>query len=343
MTRDEASVSNVECALLVEDAVARLRHDVFNSLAAVRNAAYYLQRRFKGTEIWQSDPRVEQFFQLIGQQLDVAVARIGVDPKVDLPHQRRARVLDGAQCVRAALERLPEELGGERLSVKLSAGRARVDPVELELALLCTLRYLREVVPGGQLAIDAAAASDGYEVALEARPPRGATIPADESPPPRSLVVARRVAVAASGRFALERSADFVRVTLAVPDGAEAAAVTRVLIVDDEVAGRATLAALLELDGHEVLECSTLAQASAALNSGAEFHAVLVDRKLPDGRGDTLAAPIQSALPNASLILMTGEAVDGVPAGFHAAYQKGMDPTILTELVSKLLQAPPLD
>ena len=82
MTRGEATrndtaaqdfVSNVECSLLVEDAVARLRHDVFNSLAAVRNAAYYLQRRFNGTETWQADPRIEQFFHLIGQQLDAAL------------------------------------------------------------------------------------------------------------------------------------------------------------------------------------------------------------------------------------------------------------------------------
>jgi CheY-like chemotaxis protein len=261
------------------------------------------------------------------------------DPKTDLPHHRRARVVDGADCVRAALENLPERLDPDRSSVTISSGRTRVDPEELELAIVASLNYLRDAIPGGKIALDAATVADGYQVAMEARPLPGATIAVEAGPPPRSLVVARRVAVAASGRFALERSPELVRVTLAVPDAAEAPTATRVLIIDDEVAGRATLAALLELDGHEVSECSSLGQASAALRSGAEFDAILIDRQLPDGRGDTLAASVQSALPNASLILMTGEAVDAVPVGFHGAYQKGMDPTILTELVGRLLQA----
>jgi CheY-like chemotaxis protein len=340
VTKNDLSVSPVECALLVEDAVARLRHDVFNSLAAVRNAAYYLQRRFNNTETWQSDPRVEQFFQLIGQQLDVAVARIGVDPKADLPHQRRARLVDGAACVRDGLERLSGPLPPERLDASISSGKARVDPDELELAIHTTCAYLLQAVPGAQLSVEAGPIADGYQIELTARAPRGeTTIPVDTAALPRSLIVARRVAVAAGGRFALERSPELVCVTLTVPDAGEQKRTTRVLIVDDELAGRATLAALLELDGHEVRECGTLAQANSALSSGEVFDAVLIDRKLPDGRGDTLAAAIHNTLPNASLILMTGEAVDTAPPGFHAAYQKGMDPTILTGLVGQLLQA----
>jgi CheY-like chemotaxis protein len=331
-------VSSVECSLLVEDAVARLRHDVFNSLAAVRNAAYYLQRRFNGTETWQADPRIEQFFQLIGQQLDAAVARIGLDPKAELPHQRRARVLDGAERVQAAIASLSEHLGVGQLSVSVESGRTRVDPEELELAVRASLSYLLETVPDGTLRLQAGPVEGGYQVVLEARAGAGTLLAAQPGALPRSCTVARRVAVAAGGSFALETKGELLRIIFSVPDGEEAAPVTRVLIVDDEVAGRATLAALLELDGHEVHECGTLAQARAALSSGEAFDAVLVDRKLPDGRGDTLAGAIQGAFPNAALVLMTGEAVDAPPTGFHAAHQKGMDPTLLTALVAQLLQ-----
>jgi len=338
-TAAQDSVSNVECALLVEDAVARLRHDVFNSLAAVRNAAYYLQRRFNGTETWQSDPRIEQFFQLIGQQLDAAVARIGLDPKAELPHQRRARVLDGAERVQAAIAGLGGRLGAGQLSAKVESGRTRVDPAELELAVRAVLSYLLEAAPDGALRLEAGPVEGGYQVVLEARPRPGAIIPADPGPLPRSCSVARRVAVAAGGSFTLDRKGELLRVSFAVPDGEDDAPVTRVLIVDDEAAGRGTLAALLELDGHEVRECGTLAQARAVLGAGEPFDVVLVDRKLPDGRGDTLAGAIRGAFPNAALVLMTGEAVDAPPAGFHAAHQKGMDPTLLTALVAELLQA----
>jgi DNA-binding NtrC family response regulator len=111
-----------------------------------------------------------------------------------------------------------------------------------------------------------------------------------------------------------------------------------VLIVDDEVAGRATLAALLELEGFAVRECGSLRDANALLDKGELFNAVIVDRRLPDGRGDTLATKIQQLLPEAKIVLITGEAVDRAPPGFDAAHQKGMDPSSLTELVSTLLQ-----
>lgn len=57
---------------------AQLRHFVRNRLAAVRNAAFYLQRRFEPTTVWQDDPRVARFFELIIHELteiDTAISR----------------------------------------------------------------------------------------------------------------------------------------------------------------------------------------------------------------------------------------------------------------------------
>ena len=48
---------------------AELRHFVRNRLAAVRNAAFYLQRRTETTALWHEDPRVAKFFALIVHEL----------------------------------------------------------------------------------------------------------------------------------------------------------------------------------------------------------------------------------------------------------------------------------
>jgi CheY-like chemotaxis protein len=45
------------------------RHFVRNRLAAIRNAAFYLQRRVEGTPLWEGDPRVPRFFALIVDEL----------------------------------------------------------------------------------------------------------------------------------------------------------------------------------------------------------------------------------------------------------------------------------
>lgn len=54
-----------------------LRHFVRNRLAALRNAAFYLQRRIEPTPIADEDPRVRQFFALILHELAEIEGAIG--------------------------------------------------------------------------------------------------------------------------------------------------------------------------------------------------------------------------------------------------------------------------
>jgi nitrogen-specific signal transduction histidine kinase len=58
------------------DAVQALRHDLRNHLSTIRNAAFYLERRMRKTETWESDKRVPQFFELIESELEAAAACI---------------------------------------------------------------------------------------------------------------------------------------------------------------------------------------------------------------------------------------------------------------------------
>jgi two-component system, response regulator RegA len=53
-----------------EDVVRGLRHQLRNKLGSIRNGAFYLRRRIQGTELWTSDPRMQQILGL----MDEAVA-----------------------------------------------------------------------------------------------------------------------------------------------------------------------------------------------------------------------------------------------------------------------------
>lgn len=57
-----------------------LRHFVRNRLAALRNAAFYLQRRIEPTPLAAEDPRVAQFFALIIHELEEIERAIGGQP-----------------------------------------------------------------------------------------------------------------------------------------------------------------------------------------------------------------------------------------------------------------------
>jgi CheY-like chemotaxis protein len=327
-------ISDVECALLVEDAMARVRHDVFNCLAAVRSASYYIQRRVVGTEPWQADPRVEKFFQLISEQLDAAVQRIGTDPKADLPHRRRVRSFDGSESVRRGIASLATRPPEGAFHADVAPGSVRADPDEVSLAVGAILGFLVSAPSQVTVSLRAAPTDEGYLVAFEAKGHEGARWQ-DSAVLPRPLAIARRVAVAAGGRFHLEQRADVQRIEFCIPDGAVAE--VSILLVDDDQAGSATLAALLELEGFGVRQCSTLAEANAAVAVGDEYAVVLLDRNLPDGSGELLVPAIRSALPNAKIVLVTGDAPAQVPPGFDAAHLKGLDPIALLDLVKAQL------
>ena len=52
-------------------------HDLRNPLGAIMNAIYYLKRKLSSTDVVQSNPRVEQFLQIAGEEVDHANQIIG--------------------------------------------------------------------------------------------------------------------------------------------------------------------------------------------------------------------------------------------------------------------------
>jgi DNA-binding NtrC family response regulator len=85
----------------------------------------------------------------------------------------------------------------------------------------------------------------------------------------------------------------------------EGHAATRVLCVDDEPSIRLLCRVNLELDGHEVLEASSLATAREALED-EDIDVVVLDVHLYRERSDALVAECHARRPPIPVVLVTG-------------------------------------
>ena len=81
--------------------------------------------------------------------------------------------------------------------------------------------------------------------------------------------------------------------------------VLRVLVVDDELLIRWSLAETLTERGHLVVQTADGSGARAAVQDGEAFDVVLLDYCLPDSGDLSLLASIRCALPRAQVIMMT--------------------------------------
>jgi CheY-like chemotaxis protein len=124
------------------------------------------------------------------------------------------------------------------------------------------------------------------------------------------------------------------------PDSPPAAPPLRVLVVDDNADGAATLSMLFELSGHQV---STAGDGQSALSAAAEFrpHVVLLDIGLPVLDGYEVAARLRAdpAFTGIILIALTGYGQDAdrercQQAGFDHYFVKPTDPRVLCDVLS---------
>lgn len=80
----------------------------------------------------------------------------------------------------------------------------------------------------------------------------------------------------------------------------------RILLVDDHEGSRVTFAALLEEEGHRVLEAASLAEAQKQMASGP-FELAILDVDLGDGRGLDLIGDLVRRFPKIGLVILTGD------------------------------------
>jgi signal transduction histidine kinase/CheY-like chemotaxis protein len=83
-----------------------------------------------------------------------------------------------------------------------------------------------------------------------------------------------------------------------------------VLLVEDEAAIRKVVRRLLESVGHRVTAVGGTREAVAWLSEPRDVAVVLLDRSMPDGLGETIIPELRRHLPNAQILLFTGQDVE---------------------------------
>jgi DNA-binding NtrC family response regulator len=80
-----------------------------------------------------------------------------------------------------------------------------------------------------------------------------------------------------------------------------------VLVVEDDAGTRANRRDILDMDDYQVETAGTAAEALHRTN-GREISAIILDRKLPDGRAEDLLPRLRQLAPEAAIIIATGSA-----------------------------------
>jgi len=116
----------------------------------------------------------------------------------------------------------------------------------------------------------------------------------------------------------------------------------RVLVVEDELLIRWSIAETLAHAGHVVIEAEDGAMAVLALTSAADpVDAVLLDYRLPDSNDLTLLAAIRRLSPDSAVILMTAFGTPEVAQGAIdlGAYRVVHKPFDMQDLEPLLVEA----
>ncbi|WP_437755568.1 ATP-binding protein [Sorangium sp. So ce1389] len=147
MSRDPLGAA--EQAATAEEIVATLRHDLRNCFGTIRNAAYYIRRKVAREQLCRDDPRVEQFIQVIDEEVIAASAL--VDDVVGSRARPRRRTVSASalECVRAAAACARIAGPGIRVDVEAADGVVELDPAELSLAVRCLVENAAESMEGG--------------------------------------------------------------------------------------------------------------------------------------------------------------------------------------------------
>jgi DNA-binding NtrC family response regulator len=121
--------------------------------------------------------------------------------------------------------------------------------------------------------------------------------------------------------------------------------VIRVLVIEDELLIRWSIAQILTSAGHEVIEADSAAAAMTALtNPSTRVDAVLLDYRLPDSNDLTLLATIRRLSPASALIMMTAFGTpevmkDALAGGAYKVMDKPFDLYGLAPLLMKACAA----
>jgi DNA-binding response OmpR family regulator len=121
--------------------------------------------------------------------------------------------------------------------------------------------------------------------------------------------------------------------------------VSRILLVDDNAINSGLAQALLEYQGHQVIQAASAAELRARLVTGITADVVVLDVLLPDGLGASLVAEVHAALPGVLLLALTAQSMAAdrdrfLAAGFDDVIHKPIDPRHFTAEIAAVLRKP---
>ena len=130
----------------------------------------------------------------------------------------------------------------------------------------------------------------------------------------------------------------YARVATPALDSPTVGAQVTVLVVDDDPSIRLLCRVNLQLDGHEVHEAGTLAEARAAI-AESNIDVVILDVHVAGGNGVDLLAELRASRPELPVALLTGTADrdELLRAGADALIPKPFTLDELRETVDRLV------
>jgi signal transduction histidine kinase len=161
------TMAALEQLAVVEQVTSALGHEVRNRLGAIRNAAFYLERRAKQSDFWNSDPRIATFFELIANEADSSHEWFDECLRTAREIERHPRRLDASTSVGVAAQHALRN-GGSRLEIEALPGDVNANPEELVLGIRCLLDNALDATPSGRrVQVRAGPTADGrYRIAV---------------------------------------------------------------------------------------------------------------------------------------------------------------------------------
>jgi len=119
----------------------------------------------------------------------------------------------------------------------------------------------------------------------------------------------------------------------------------RILLVDDEALVRMATAEMLREMGHSVIDAESAAAALALIQSGEEPDILITDYLMPGMRGSELAAEIRDQRPGLPVLLLTGYAnlARGEAAGIPRLAKPFREADLAREVANLLRQETPAE
>lgn len=142
-------LSAAEQAAVAEEVLSALRHDLRNRFAIVRNASFYIKRRIALDAAYQQDPRIEEFFAIIDEEVVAASARLEDPLGTAQIFERRAARVSAAECARRAAACARVGASAAHVELQVEDGDVEVDALELAVAIRCLLEIAVGAMAGG--------------------------------------------------------------------------------------------------------------------------------------------------------------------------------------------------